>query len=435
VEGAAKAAFYSKMKTRLKTLLLTIGVFCGHCFWLNSALALTWSASSLLSSTWNVAGSSADGNVLIINDQGNGSMYTSTNSGVTWTKDDFPLNSYAICGSLASSADGSKWVASTGDNWYLGSIYTSTNMGLTWISNNVGTALWGSVASSADGTKLVAVAGTNWVYQSFDSGNTWTSNTLPIFTNQWLFVHSSADGTKLVVAGVLGPVCISTNSGVSWTIPANSPDASWQGITSSADGSKIAMVCGTNFIYTSADYGSTWQSNSVPGQWTGVAASADGSKLFGVDYHVGVFTSTNWGMSWVENTNLFLNSAYTQYGIAPFFGSIGNESSIKCSADGVKLILFPGMMFQPSVAFIANDFIWTLYTTPAPQLNLSSSGTDLLLSWVVPSTNFVVQQCSDLTMTNWESLTNAPALNLTNLQNQVSVTPSNSSSFFRLSTP
>jgi hypothetical protein len=51
----------------------------------------------------------------------------------------------------------------------------------------------------------------------------------------------------------------------------------------------------------------------------------------------------------------------------------------------------------------------------------------------VPSTNFVLQQSADLI--SWADLTNAPALNLTNLQNQVTLPPSNGSGFYRLKTP
>ena len=127
------------------------------------------------------------------------------------------------------------------------------------------------------------------------------------------------------------------------------------------------------------------------------------------------------------------------YGIAPYFQSIGQQLSIACSADGAKLVLFPGIQLESSAVgifwMVPFDYFWTLYTTPASQLNLSSSGTNLLLSWIAPSTNFVLQQCSDLTAANWESLTNTPTLNFTNLQNQVSLTASNGSSFFRLSTP
>jgi len=55
--------------------------------------------------------------------------------------------------------------------------------------------------------------------------------------------------------------------------------------------------------------------------------------------------------------------------------------------------------------------------------------------WIVPSTNFVLQQNLDLTTTNWTDVTNPPALNLTNLQNEVILTPTNNSAFYRLKTP
>jgi hypothetical protein len=50
----------------------------------------------------------------------------------------------------------------------------------------------------------------------------------------------------------------------------------------------------------------------------------------------------------------------------------------------------------------------------------------------VPSTNFGLQQNLDLSTTNWVTLTNAPVLNLTNLQDEIILSPTNSSGFFRL---
>jgi hypothetical protein len=292
-------------------------------------------------------------------------------------------------------------------------------------------ALWTSIASSADGTKLVALAAVNLVYKSSDSGVTWTLNTLPINTNQWLIVHSSADGTKLVTAGSLGPVYISTNSGATWTAPSNTPVANWQAIASSADGRKVVMVGLTNLIYTSADYGATWQSISVLGitSWTGIACSADGNKLAAVAPNVGIFISTNSGVTWTQDPYPF--------NIDPWGGQyFGNQLSVVSSADGSKLVLIPGEMIIPfgntTGTVVPIDAIWTSYSTPAPQLNLSPLGTNFALSWIVPSTNFVLQQNSDLTMENWVTLTNAPTLNLTNLQDEVILSPTNSSGFYRL---
>jgi hypothetical protein len=77
--------------------------------------------------------------------------------------------------------------------------------------------------------------------------------------------------------------------------------------------------------------------------------------------------------------------------------------------------------------------IFTSDTAPLPRLNLESANNKLLISWLVPSINFQLQQGSNLS--SWLDVTNIPTLNLTNLQDQITLSPSNSSGFFRLSTP
>jgi hypothetical protein len=77
--------------------------------------------------------------------------------------------------------------------------------------------------------------------------------------------------------------------------------------------------------------------------------------------------------------------------------------------------------------------IWTCQTTPTPQLNIAPTNPGLKLSWIVPSANFVLQQSADLV--SWEDMTNPPALNLTNLQDEIILSPTNSSGFYRLKTP
>jgi len=357
-----------------------------------------------------------------------GWIYASSNSGVSWISNTFPNLGWW---SVASSADGNKLAAAAGGNFTPGPIYTSINAGTTWVSNSAPVAPWTSIASSADGTKLVAVGAVNWVYTSSDSGTTWTSNTLPIATNQWLIVHSSADGTKLLVAGSRGPVYTSTDSGTTWTAPINAPSANWQAIASSADGRKIVMVGLTNLIYSSVDYGATWQSNSVPGitSWTGIASSADGNRLAAVAPGVGIFISTNAGVTWTQDPYPFV--------IDPWGGQhFGNQLSIVSSADGAKLVLIPGETFVPfdntSGAIVPNDFVWTSSSAPAPQLDLAPAGANLILSWTVPSTNFVLQQSEDLITANWVTLTNTPTLNLTNLNDEVTVSPTNGNGFFQL---
>lgn len=66
-------------------------------------------------------------------------------------------------------------------------------------------------------------------------------------------------------------------------------------------------------------------------------------------------------------------------------------------------------------------------------MNLTPTNGNLTLSWIIPSTDFGLQQSSDLM--SWMDVTNPPVLNLTNLQNEVILPPAGSNSFYRLKTP
>jgi hypothetical protein len=54
------------------------------------------------------------------------------------------------------------------------------------------------------------------------------------------------------------------------------------------------------------------------------------------------------------------------------------------------------------------------------------------LSWLVPSTSFVLQQSFDLSSPNWTDTPTAPTLDFTNLHYEVTVSPSLGSRFYRL---
>jgi hypothetical protein len=218
------------------------------------------------------------------------------------------------------------------------------------------------------------------IYTSTNSGTTWIQTSAP--SNVWVSVASSADGNRLVAAAQLSSTLNSTNF----------------------------IILTPNGVWTSADSGATWISNNVPPllSWEGVASSADGTKLVAVaQVSSNVFTSTNSGATWISNG-------------VPNLVWI----SVASSADGNGFV---------AADLDPNGGIWTSQSTPSPQLNLASTDTNFVFCWTIPSTNFVLQQSADLV--SWADVTNPPVLNLTNLQNQVTLTPSNSSDFYRLSTP
>jgi hypothetical protein len=78
--------------------------------------------------------------------------------------------------------------------------------------------------------------------------------------------------------------------------------------------------------------------------------------------------------------------------------------------------------------------VYTSFSTPKPRLNLRPAGTNLVLAWTVPATNFIVQRRTNLFLGNWVTMTNAPVMNPTNVQNQLNLPFTNNTGYFRLMT-
>jgi hypothetical protein len=180
-------------------------------------------------------------------------------------------------------------------------------------------------------------------------------------------------------------------------------------VASSADGAKLVAGVQYGPIYTSTNSGATWTLASAPGgaDWASVASSADGTRLAAVDTDNTIYVSPDSGATWTSTG-------------APK----ENWYCAASSADGVKLVAaaIPGLLY-------------TRQSVPAPLLNLMSSDNGLVLSWVVPSLSFRLQQNSDLTTSNWIDVTGAPTLDTTNLQYQVIIPQNNDQGFYRLKNP
>lgn len=407
--------------------------------------AQDWTSASVPNGFWASVASSADGAKLVAASPNLGLIETSTDSGTTWSPCGAPSNAWY---SVACSADGTKLAAVT----FHGSIYTSPDSGGSWTDvldvpiNPVSFPDWyflPSIACSADGTKLAAMICPNgtgqWIITSTNFGATWVTNgsgafhartngfctSSPCWGSVLSSVASSADGTKLAVAFVAGDVCTSLDGGLNWTSN-NLPAFNWNGIASSADGNKLALVTGLvgqlTPIYVSTNGGSTWQMSGAPANlntsWRAVASSADGSRLvavcgWGVNaYQRGrIYTSADSGLTWVSN-----NSPSTYW------------SSVASLADGRKLVATVGIDYSGTLG----GGIWISQSAPAPCLNITPQGDGFALSWIVPSANFVLQQNSDMTTSNWTDVAIPPTLNLTNLQYQLTMSLTGSQQYYRL---
>jgi len=422
----------------------------------------TWTPTSAPRNYWSAVASSADGTKLVATSTVDGShlIYASTNSGATWTATAAPVSQWSA---VASSADGYRVVAAS----YYGPICTLPYLG-PWRFADAPANAWISVAASADGTKWVALpARDSTICTSSNSGATWTLTAVP--NNRWSSVASSADGAKLVAvawiedapAGGDGFIYTSGNSGVTWT-PTSAPSKRyWSGVASSADGTKLVAVAwadsaagGDGLIYTSGNSGATWTQTSAPSNtWSCVASSGDGTKLVAVARYCAIYTSGNSGATWT-----------------PTSVRTDNWSSVASSSDGTKLVALSNDGFDPiistnsgatwtpagapavgswlavassadgsNIVAVAGDAICTLRPPapapplpPSPQLAVGLSGATLDLSWLVPSTRFVLQQDSDLGSTNWVDVPTSPTLDFTSLRHRVTLTPSLGSSYFRL---
>jgi hypothetical protein len=303
----------------------------------------TWSQVAT-SQIWRSITSSSDGTKLAAGVWG-GYIYTSTDSGTTWTERRPTTGTIRNWYSITSSSDGTKLAAVA----YGGYIYTSTDSGVNWTERTnadggvTGASLskgWSSITSSSDGTKLAAVAYGGYIYTSTNSGVTWTERQ-PIDASgrNWTSVTSSSDGTKLAGGLYNGYIYTSTDSGASWTTNSSSSGSGrWNSITSSSDGTKLAAVAYGGYIYTSTNSGVTWTErqpiDATNRYWYSITSSSDGTKLAAVVYNGYIYTSSDSGATW---------TAHTAAGSRGWYSITSSSDGIKLAAVVQNGYIYPGV--------------------------------------------------------------------------------------------
>ncbi len=344
-------------------------------------------------------GMSADGRIICAVPSGTHPVI-STDFGKTWSAltNSAPTGSLPFLGGLAVSADGAKIFAALCSNsvsrtW----VFVSPDQGASWTptvfpSTTLSTNLL--VSCSADATKVIVAAANGPIYYSTNSGNSCYTSSVP--AAPWRSLASSVDGGRMVAAASPGLIYFSQDFGATWTT-ANLPAQSWNSVCTSSDGKTVGAIGNTLYISTNA--GVTWSTNAMGGR--SIACSADGSTWILAGQQI--YTSTNGGTTWQAN----LASAQWNAGVV--------------SADGAEMI-----------AFGSAQGTWRGLETTSPQLYIKTADTNFVVSWLIPSTNFVLQQSADLGTANWTTVSNSPTLNFTDLQFETPVPASTSNAFFRL---
>jgi hypothetical protein len=269
-----------------------------------------------ITAAWSAITSSIDGANLAATVNG-GTIYTSSDSGVSWTARTDGVNpsnglpATANWVSIASSGDGAKLaaIAATPN----GGVWTSSNSGSTWTQGTLtGTNSWTGISSSRDGNYLAAIASNIiGIYIWTTSTNTWTLKTtgLPTLVTNWSSITSSANGQYLAASidstVAPGGIYRSSNYGDNWSAFAG--NFRWSYITSSSLGQYLAAPIFNGQILTSLDYGVSWTARaSISTTWKCIESSSDGTKLAAVSNGAGtgtMYTSSNSGISWTKQTN------------------------------------------------------------------------------------------------------------------------------------
>ena len=248
----------------------------------------TW-GSHADSKNWSCITTSADGTKLAAGIYGSSNyIYTSTNSGVTWTQQNSPAKFWT---GIASSGSGTILAACAKAGTRAADyIYTSTDSGVTWTQQTAaGQYNWSSITISSDGTKVAACIDPNQkIVTGVYSGGSWTwTYQAGANSSFWKSITSSSNGNIIYACETnalvtTGNIWKSTNSGVSWTNI--SPFTStWFGITTNATGTKVAAYTSTGSvgqIYVSTDSGATFSGPySGAYRWKSISYSSDGSLL------------------------------------------------------------------------------------------------------------------------------------------------------------
>ena len=244
---------------------------------------------------WTAVVASADGTRIVAAAE-DGTYVYSGDSGASWTVGETPFPIGVNC--LAGSSDGANLVAVLGGK---SSVWTSTDSGVTWSESGSGSKNFQCASSSADGQTLVATIMDSGVTVSTDGGATW----IPYFYAQkhsWAGasgISCSDDCSSIVAVEQLGSIYQSTDSGVNWVKLADA-GTGFNGVVSSGDG-KILMAYEVNDnqengygrIHLSSDAGKTWNKQTSLAQltWPALGLARDGRSFFAMDAIGNVFSS------------------------------------------------------------------------------------------------------------------------------------------------
>jgi photosystem II stability/assembly factor-like uncharacterized protein len=285
----------SYLAGRFKCDTCTGNAFGGGGVPLSKDVAESWTfseATTAGSRSWRGVDSSSDGTKLVGVVGSGGRIYTSTDSGSTWTV-------RGVAGAWVG-------VASNYNNLIIAAvdrnpsaegqgIYVSIDSGATWNKRET-SRLWSAIACSNDSTTptLCAVVNSGRIYVSLDNGNNWTSQTN--IDRAWSAVALGYSTGVAVVNG--GGIHYSEDTtSDSWN-EVNNQNRAYSGVACSDNGDILVAVVNGGYIYTSSDSGTNWTQRAISAAWSSVSCSSDGEIMQATVNGGQVYTSFDYGENW-----------------------------------------------------------------------------------------------------------------------------------------
>ena len=240
-----------------------------------------------------------------------GRLYTSSDSGVTWTERQpaGAANKYWIW--VATDDDGSNlFVAGVNAVPDDGRLYTSSDSGATWTERQPAgdsSLGWREVDSDSDGSNLIAAVYAGRVYTSSDSGATWSDEQPAGDANgNWFTVASNSDGSFLVAGEISGRLYSTANTA---PIAGHTSNNVLGTVTQDTDGTGHINIpfrvqdantdnCTTLGWQYSDDGGTTWN-DLTAGDMTG----EDGSKTSATDWSATEYTIVWTSKNQIDDTH------------------------------------------------------------------------------------------------------------------------------------
>jgi len=219
---------------------------------INGGTSFTTTVISTSYTNYSDIASSVNGTTLAVTCPGSGTVFTSSNSGATWTKRfTSAYNWQRVC----MNSNGTIMYAYRIDTaTQLGYLYISTNSGVTWVYNSAaGTYKWTSIACNQSGDKCIATSQGptdtgGIIYVTTNTGATWSAKTAAgsrLWTASWI----NNAGSIMYATDFGGYVYSSKDSGANWSYNISSGQRAWSCIAGNPTTSVIIAGGINSYLY------------------------------------------------------------------------------------------------------------------------------------------------------------------------------------------